>query len=96
MGGESASAEADFFSCVRLGDMEGAADHLARETVDVDCTDSSSSGGGATALMVSAMCGHADMASMLLSVGAQVNLQDEVNGWTALMQAVFYAHRPVS
>ncbi len=91
---ESLSAEEDFFECVRRGDMDAAADHLARGTVaDVDSADAAT---GATALMVAAACGHCDVVRMLLSVGAAVDARDAVNGWTALMQAVFHSHRAVT
>ena len=87
------SAEEDFFECVRRGDMDAAADHLAGESVsDVDVADAAT---GATALMVAAACGHGDVARMLLSVGAAVNARDAINGWTALMQAVFHSHKQV-
>lgn len=45
---------------------------------------------GATPLMYSAMFGHLHIVQMLIKYGAELDKQDLVNGWTALMQAVFH------
>lgn len=45
---------------------------------------------GATPLMYSAMFGHLHIVQILIKYGAELDKQDLVNGWTALMQAVFH------
>jgi ankyrin repeat protein len=36
------------------------------------------------------------MSISLLQYGATINDQDDISGWTALMQATFYGHRAVA
>lgn len=45
---------------------------------------------GATPLMFAAMGGHLEIAKLLVENGCDVNKQDFVSGWTALMQATFH------
>ncbi|XP_023236596.1 ankyrin repeat and SAM domain-containing protein 6-like isoform X2 [Centruroides sculpturatus] len=45
---------------------------------------------GATPLMYSAMLGYLHIVQLLIKYGAELDKQDTVNGWTALMQAVFH------
>ncbi|KAK7080291.1 hypothetical protein SK128_003272 [Halocaridina rubra] len=47
---------------------------------------------GATPLMVSAMFGHIQAAKILLLYGTPIDAQDQKNGWTALMQAIYHRH----
>ncbi len=42
---------------------------------------------GATPLIFAANKGHREVCLALLNAGADVNAQDSVHGWTALMQA---------
>lgn len=48
---------------------------------------------GATCLMFAAMRGHVDIAQLILAKGAEVDAQDDISGWTALMQAIYYGAR---
>lgn len=45
---------------------------------------------GATPLMYASMSGRYDIASLLIDSGCDIDRQDKVSGWTALMQAVFH------
>ncbi len=76
------AAEDEFFEAVRDGDLDHVATFLSDSTLDVNASDSS----GGTALMLAAACGHADIVELLIRLSADVDAQDSVNGWTALMQ----------
>ena len=58
--------------------------------VDVSQRDTSSPGDGATPLMFAAMTGRLDIAQMLVERGCDINKQDNISGWTALMQATYH------
>lgn len=45
---------------------------------------------GATPLMFAAMLGHLDVVQLLVEFGCDINKQDNISGWTALMQATFH------
>ena len=45
---------------------------------------------GATPLMFAAMLGNLDIVIMLVESNCDINCQDTVSGWTALMQATFH------
>ena len=45
---------------------------------------------GATPLMFAAMTGRLDIAELLVMKGCDVNKQDLISGWTALMQATYH------
>ncbi|CAL4137312.1 unnamed protein product, partial [Meganyctiphanes norvegica] len=51
---------------------------------------------GATPLMLAAMCGHKQVAQILLQYGAYIDAQDHKNGWTALMQAIYHRQTDVA
>lgn len=87
-----ANQGADFFEAVREGDMETVQEFLSNDAVDVNALD----GMGASALMMAAICGHGDIVDLLVQLEADVNLQDFVNGWTALMQATFYGQKHIA
>ena len=45
---------------------------------------------GATSLMFAAMTGHLEIAQLLVDRGCEINRQDTISGWTALMQATYH------
>lgn len=63
-----------------------------REIIDQDPSqkDASSPQDGATPLMFAAMTGHLAMAELLVQRGCDINKQDIISGWTALMQATYH------
>jgi len=40
--------------------------------------------------MFAAIRGHLQVAQLLIEKGANINSQDKISGWTALMQATYY------
>jgi len=85
-------ASLDLIGAARMGDKARVEELLGREDTDVDITDSE----GATPLILAAIAGHLAITQLLIGLGANLNHQDRVNGWTALMQATFYCHGPVA
>ena len=63
-----------------------------KEILDEDLTqrDACSPQDGATPLMFAAMMGRLDMVQLLVDKGCNINQQDKVSGWTALMQATYH------
>ena len=57
---------------------------------DLSQRDACSSQDGATPLIYAAMLGRLDMVSLLVEQACDVNKQDSISGWTALMQATFH------
>ena len=70
-----------------LGDLD-----KVREILVGDMTqrDSWSVSDGATPLMYAAIAGRLDLVRLLVEAGCDINKKDSVNGWTALLQAIFH------
>ena len=66
--------------------------HRIRELLEKDLSqrDACSPQDGATPLMFAAMAGRLDIAELLLAHGCDINKQDTISGWTALMQATYH------
>ena len=67
----------EFFVAVRLGNLDKVAELLGNEIANVDITDAI----GATALMVASINGYLDIVRLLISLGADIDRQDDVNGY---------------
>ena len=80
--------EVGIHTAAQTGDLVRLEDILANGESDVDELD----GEGATPLMMAAIGGHKDLVQVLIRLGAEVNHQDKVNGWTALMQVLRNLH----
>ena len=78
--------EVGIHTAAQTGDLARLEDILANGESDVDELD----GEGATPLMMAAIGGHKEIIQVLIRLGAEVNHQDKVNGWTALMQVFKY------
>ena len=72
----------NIWAASQAGDVPRVEEILANGESDVDETDAE----GATPLMMAAIGGHISVIDLLIRLGADVNHQDQVNGWTALMQ----------
>ena len=78
---------------VKRGNIE-----QVREILDGDISqrDACMPQDGATPLMFAAMLGHLQIVQLLVEKGCNINAQDTVNGWTALMQAIFHTQKDVA
>lgn len=70
-----------------LGNIQRIRDIL---DIDVSQRDTCSPQDGATPLMFAAMTGRLDIAQLLVERGCDINKQDNISGWTALMQATYH------
>ena len=84
----STQGEAGIHVAAQTGDLARLEEILANGESDVDELD----GEGATPLMMAAIGGHMEVIQVLIRLGAEVNHQDKVNGWTALMQVSRYLY----
>lgn len=57
---------------------------------DLSQRDACSPEEGATPLMFAAMAGQLDIAQLLVERGCDMDKQDRISGWTALMQATYH------
>jgi len=85
--------EPGIIEAVKHGNVEQVKDILDR---DVSQRDARVPHDGATPLMFSAMLGHLHLVKLLVENGCNINAQDVVSGWTALMQAIFHGRKEVA
>ena len=83
----------DIIEATKKGDIS-----RVREILDADPKqkDASSSQDGATPLMFAAMIGRLDIAQLLVDKGCEIDKQDLISGWTALMQAIYHGKKVVA
>jgi len=83
----------DIIEAVKCGNYEQVQDILEGDILQRDaCVPQD----GATPLMFSAMLGHFYITKLLIEKGCNVNAQDIISGWTALMQAIFHGRKEVA
>lgn len=80
--------EMDLITAAREGDLEKVEALLSLAETNVDIQDRE----GATPLILAAVGGHLTITQLLIGLGSNLDHQDHVNGWTALMQATFFNH----
>lgn len=83
----------NIIEAVKLGNITQVQDILEQ---DMSQKDACVPEDGGTPLMFSAMLGHIDIAKLLVGKGCNLNAQDVVSGWTALMQAIFHGRKEVA
>eukprot|EP00118_Oscarella_pearsei_P004370 m.18586 g.18586 ORF g.18586 m.18586 type:complete len:897 (+) comp27688_c0_seq2:58-2748(+) len=76
----------DVFDSAKGGYVKRMREILGADQSHANLTDDD----GATPLMFAAMRGYVEIAGLLLENGANINAQDTISGWTALMQAVYH------
>lgn len=84
---DSADVKLDIIEATKKGNIQ-----RVQEILDEDLAqrDACSPQDGATPLMFAAMTGRQDIALLLVEKGCDINKQDVVSGWTALMQATYH------
>jgi len=80
-------------SAVKQGNIEQVRDILEG---DISQRDACMPQDGATPLMFSAMLGHFHIVKLLVEKGGNIDAQDVVSGWTALMQAIFRGRKEIA
>ncbi|XP_060596303.1 ankyrin repeat and SAM domain-containing protein 6-like, partial [Ruditapes philippinarum] len=83
----------DIIDAAKRGDIQRIRDIL---DIDVSQRDTCSPQDGATPLMFAAMTGRIDIAQLLFERGCDINKQDTISGWTALMQATYHGKKSVA
>uniref|UniRef100_A0A8D0HBK4 NAD(+) ADP-ribosyltransferase n=1 Tax=Sphenodon punctatus TaxID=8508 RepID=A0A8D0HBK4_SPHPU len=81
----------DIFNALKMGDFQ-----LVKEITDGDPNQVNVlNNDGASPLMISAVTGQLSYVQLLVSRNADIDKQDNVHGWTALMQATYHGNKEV-
>ncbi|NP_001019307.1 ankyrin repeat and SAM domain-containing protein 6 isoform 2 [Mus musculus] len=81
----------DIFYALKMGNFQ-----LVKEIADEDPNHVNLvNGDGATPLMLAAVTGHLPLVQLLVEKHADMDKQDSVHGWTALMQATYHGNKEI-
>ncbi|XP_010776598.1 ankyrin repeat and SAM domain-containing protein 6 isoform X1 [Notothenia coriiceps] len=81
----------DVFSALKLGNSQ-----LVKEILEEDPTQvNSSNQEGASPLMIAAVSGQLEVVQLMVDKKADIDKQDGVHGWTALMQATYHGNKDI-
>uniref|UniRef100_H0VI29 Ankyrin repeat and SAM domain-containing protein 6 n=1 Tax=Cavia porcellus TaxID=10141 RepID=H0VI29_CAVPO len=81
----------DIFHALKIGDFQ-----LVKEITDEDPSHVNLvNGDGATPLMLAAVTGQLPLVQLLVERHADMDKQDSVHGWTALMQATYHGNKEI-
>ncbi|XP_017830464.3 ankyrin repeat and SAM domain-containing protein 6 isoform X1 [Callithrix jacchus] len=81
----------DIFHALKMGNFQ-----LVKEIADEDPSHVNLvNGDGATPLMLAAVTGQLALVQLLVEKHADVDKQDSVHGWTALMQATYHGNKEI-
>ncbi|XP_077592042.1 ankyrin repeat and SAM domain-containing protein 6 [Stigmatopora nigra] len=81
----------DVFSALKLGNSQ-----LVKEILEEDSNQvNSSNQEGASPLMIAAVSGQLEVVQLMVEKKAEIDKQDGVHGWTALMQATYHGNKDV-
>ncbi|KAL3858771.1 hypothetical protein ACJMK2_009024 [Sinanodonta woodiana] len=83
----------DIIEAAKHGDIYRISEILE---LDVSQRDACNPQDGATPLMFAAMTGRLNIAQLLVEKGCDINKQDTISGWTALMQATYHGKKAVA
>ncbi|XP_053105456.1 ankyrin repeat and SAM domain-containing protein 6 isoform X2 [Hemicordylus capensis] len=81
----------DIFHALKMGNFQ-----LVKEITDEDPAQANvTNDDGASPLMIAAVTGQLSLVQLLVSRNANIDKQDNVHGWTALMQATYHGNKEV-
>ncbi|XP_054841740.1 ankyrin repeat and SAM domain-containing protein 6 [Eublepharis macularius] len=81
----------DIFHALKMGNFQ-----LVKEIMDEDPAQANVvNDDGASPLMIAAVTGQLPLVQLLVSRNAEIDKQDNVHGWTALMQATYHGNKEV-
>ncbi|XP_067342406.1 ankyrin repeat and SAM domain-containing protein 6-like isoform X2 [Channa argus] len=81
----------DVFSALKFGNS-----HLVKEILEEDPAQvNSSNQEGASPLMMAAVSGQLEVVQLMVEKKADIDKQDAVHGWTALMQATYHGNKDI-
>ncbi|XP_060110043.1 ankyrin repeat and SAM domain-containing protein 6 [Heteronotia binoei] len=81
----------DIFHALKMGNFQ-----LVKEITDEDSAQINIvNDDGASPLMIAAVTGQLPLVQLLVSRNAEIDKQDNVHGWTALMQATYHGNKEV-
>uniref|UniRef100_A0A670Y8J2 Ankyrin repeat and sterile alpha motif domain containing 6 n=1 Tax=Pseudonaja textilis TaxID=8673 RepID=A0A670Y8J2_PSETE len=81
----------DIFHALKMGNFQ-----LVKEIIDDDPAQSNViNDDGASPLMIAAVTGQMPLIQLLVSRNVDIDKQDNVHGWTALMQATYHGNKEV-
>ncbi|KAM8966997.1 ankyrin repeat and SAM domain-containing protein 6 [Pelodytes ibericus] len=81
----------DVFHAVKMGNVQ-----LVKEIVDEDPNQVNAvNADGASPLMIAAVTGKLELVQLLVAKNADINKQDSVHAWTALMQATYHGNKDI-
>ncbi|XP_010213053.1 PREDICTED: ankyrin repeat and SAM domain-containing protein 6 [Tinamus guttatus] len=81
----------DVFHALKLGNFQLLKEILEEDPGQVNITN----GDGASPLMIAAVTGQLPLVQLLVEKNADIDKQDNVHGWTALMQATYHGNTEV-
>uniref|UniRef100_A0A8C3DD09 NAD(+) ADP-ribosyltransferase n=1 Tax=Corvus moneduloides TaxID=1196302 RepID=A0A8C3DD09_CORMO len=88
---DTEKSQPDVFHALKLGDFQ-----LVKEIVDEDPSQVNiTNADGASPLMIVAVTGQLPLVQLLVEKKADIDKQDNVHGWTALMQATYHGNKNV-
>lgn len=79
----------DVFSALKLGNSQLVKEILEEDPMQVN----SSNQEGASPLMIAAVSGQVEVVQLMVEKKADIDKQDGVHGWTALMQATYHGNK---
>ncbi|MEQ2220100.1 Ankyrin repeat and SAM domain-containing protein 6 [Ilyodon furcidens] len=81
----------DVFSALKLGNSQLVKDILEEDPAQVNSFNQD----GASPLMMAAVSGQLEVVQLMVEKKADVDKQDSVHGWTALMQATYHGNKDI-
>ncbi|XP_029955528.1 ankyrin repeat and SAM domain-containing protein 6 [Salarias fasciatus] len=81
----------DVFSALKLGNSQLVKEILEEDPAQVNFSNQE----GASPLMIAAVSGQLEVVQLMVEKNADIDKQDAVHGWTALMQATYHGNKDI-